>query len=106
MPAVQWMARQVTSGKTLQSIRKSPEGSPSPWSPDEFDVNLALTFRFDCFESEDFREPLMWFTTPVCGRSVLNGFSLIATIPYQSSRIFDATSSQKITIAARLDSIA
>ena len=69
-------------------------------------MNLALTFRFDCCESEDFREPLMWFTTPVCGWSVLNGFSLIATIPYQSSRIFDATSSQKITIAGRLGSIA
>ncbi|MBL6802570.1 MAG: hypothetical protein O2972_04305 [Cyanobacteria bacterium] len=55
---VEWTAAQALSAMTVQSSRKIPEGSPSPWSPIEFGLNLAPTYWFDWLESKEFWETI------------------------------------------------
>ena len=68
---VQWTATQALSALTFQSARKIPEGSPSPWSPIEFGLNLAPGYRFDCCESKEFWETIadeLFFLSDQYGR--------------------------------------
>ena len=56
MPAVQWMARQVTSEDFAVDPKES-RGSPSPWSPDEFVVNLAMPSDLTVVNPKTFGSP-------------------------------------------------